>query len=265
LARPHDVRSAPASEVHETRLFLQQGEHQLVVFSEEMFARTSANLVADVQHASRRLQQVPGEEQKLGSGLRAALFTEQKLDPTNDAVPVAHAVTVLADDTLQITHVFVTPSVVSAGSAGCRALALKLLGSLEPGDRQLDLAGGRRDLADGYSVQLPPSYSLAAQRGPDFTVFQVMPILPLGQAAGRLGLYFGHHPDFEPDPGAQKLNATILGRAVTWHRTKEHGEVGQEALLKEPHELAIHLFLAAPSEANADELARLATSLKRGK
>lgn len=264
-ARPHDIMSAAAPEEHETRLLLQQGELKLVVWSEELFARSTPNLLKDVQRTTGPLRQVPGEERKLDSGLRAVLFVEPKLEAPNEAVPVAHVVTVLPDDTLQITHVFVTPSVVSAGSAGCRALALKLLGSIEPGPRRLDLAGGRRELEDGYSVQVPPSYSLTAQRGPDFTVFQLMPLLPLGEPAGRLGMYFGRHPDFEPNPAAQKLNATILGKPATWHRSNEDGEIGQEALLEPGRGLAIHLFLAAPNVAAADELARLAASLKRGK
>ena len=262
-ARPSDIMSAEASVEKETRLFLADGEHKLVVFSEEMFARPGANLLESVLKNAPELREAPREALELPGGLRATLFFPKQLEASGEAVPVAFAFTVLPDDTLQATHVLINPAVVKAGSGGCRALARALLGSLRPGTKQLDLSAGRRKLADGYSVEVPASYAVTTQQGPDFTVFDVLPVKRLDEASGRLGFYFGHHPDFHPDAAAKKVPVTMLGQAATWYRSEDAQAVRQEALLSVPKGPQIHVFLGAGTGALADELARIATTLKR--
>lgn len=261
-ARPHDIMAAPAANETETRLMLERGTEKLVVFSEEVFARPGPDLLTTLKNTDARIANLPMEERTLESGLRAVIVTHPKLNASGEAVPVAHAYTVLPDDTLQVTHVFVNPEVLKAGSSGCSALALRLLQTLKPGSRRLGLGGGERTLDPGYALVLPAAFALVPQRGPDFRVYRVFPVRSIATPTGQLGIYFGGYPSFEPDPKATRRTATLLGQTVTWYVT--HGDDGErrEALIKRGDYLKIHVFIDAPNPADADELQRVAQTLK---
>jgi hypothetical protein len=253
--------AAPASAERETRLLLGSGDLKLVIFSQELLARPSSDLVdairRDAEHEGSILEDI-----KLASGLRAVIASERTLDTKREAVPVARAYTVLPDETLQVTQVFVSPQVAATGSGGCQGLARKIFETLEAGSARLDLAGGERKLGD-FTLRLPPSFALIPQPGPDFDVYHLIKVGTFGAPRGELGIYVGGYPDFGPNPKAQRFTSSVLGRLVTWHRTQVDGIYRQEALLKLSAEVAIHLFLDAPTLLEVDQLVRIAESLKQ--
>lgn len=262
-ARPEDVMSAPAADTTETRLFLKKGELKFVIFSEELFAKTTANLLTRIKNADTRLENARFDEVTLASGLRTVFAVHPRLAAPNEAVPVAHAFTSLEDGTVQATHVFVNPEVVAAGSGGCQALALERLRSLAPGTRKLDLTAGTRRLGDEFEIDVPSGFSVSMQAGPDFDVHHVREVREFATGSSSLGVYVGHHPSFSPEPKASKRPSTILGKNVDWHEIESDGFIQGEALVELQGGLALHLFFAAPGRAEADAIERLAATLRR--
>lgn len=260
-ARPHGIMDAPPSSAAETRLMLERGHEKLVVFSEEIFARSGPDLKAALERADSRIAGLPIQERTLASGLRALVVTHPELDASTEAVPIAHAYTVLADDTLQVTHVFVSPEVVRAGSSGCAALGQKLLETLAPGTQRLDLAGGPRTLDSGYTLTLPSDFALVPQRGPDFVVYRVFPVRSISVPTGQLGLYFGGSPSFHVEPNAETRSGTLLGGTVTWYAVHTENGERRETLVERNPNLRIHVFIDAPAPSDADELQRIAETL----
>jgi hypothetical protein len=256
------MEADPAAE-RETRLFLKSGEHKFVIFSEELFARPGATFLQNVKESDERLTGARFEERTLASGLRAVLVVHDELEAPNEAVPVAHAYTALADDTVQVTHVFVNPAVVAAGSDGCQALALKVLSSLSPGSRQLDLAAGKRRLGDSFELDVPQGFGFVHQPGPDFDVFRVFALRELEARPGTLGIYLGHHPSFEPEANAKQRSVKILGKPVTWYEAQVGGLFRGDALVQVAGGTTLHFFFEAPSLAEASELARIAETLRK--
>jgi len=262
-ARPHDIMGAPPSAVAETRLMVQQGAAKLVVFSEEVFARPGPDLVGALKDADPRVADLPMTERTLARGLRAVIVSHPSLRAADDVAPVAHAYTVLPDDTLQVTHVLVNSDVVRAGSSGCSALAERILASLRPGPRKLDLAGGVKDVGNGYALTLPPAFVMIHEAGPDFDVYRVFPLNPISTPTGQLGIYFGGHASFERDPQAKAVAGKLFGKAVTWQEARSGAAVRRETLVEFDGGLHAHVFLAAPKDVNADELQHVAETLKK--
>jgi hypothetical protein len=261
-ARPKDIMEADPAAERETRLFLKNGENKFVIFSEELLARSGANFLRDVKDSDERLSGARFEERTLPSGLLAVLVVHDELEAPNEAVPVAHAYTALADDTVQVTHVFVNPAVVAAGSDGCQALALRVLSSLAPGSRKLDLAAGKRRLGDSFELDVPQGFSVTPQPGPDFDVFHVVAVRELKAQPATLGIYVGYHPSFEPEKNAKPRSSKILGKPVTWHEAEVDGLFRGDALVDLAGGPSLHFFFAAPSVTEARELARIAETVR---
>lgn len=262
-ARSSLMGPQPADQ-RETRLLLESGDRMLVILSVELFARPGSHLLEQIPRLDARLANARVAEVALQSGLRATLAVQSELPPVGDAIPLADAFTELSDGTLQLTSVFVNRAVVSAGAQGCQTVAVKLLASLAPGKRQLDMTGGRRELVAGLAIDLPTGVGLLREQGPDFDVFHVYPVRELAADAPQLGIYIGSNPDFSPEANASERAGQILGETVTWHESQgEEGFLG-EALLEKADAPSVHLSYRAPDRASADELLHIAESLRRG-
>jgi hypothetical protein len=167
----------------------------------------------------------------------------------------------LPDDTVQATHVFINPAGLAEGSTGCLSLATRLLHTLTPGKRRLDLAAGDRALGKALTVRVPQGFTVLEQPGPDFDVYFVLGVRELAPQSPQLVIYSGYHPDYESDKAARKVPARILGRDMTWEAKMQEGVFVRQALVP-LGEGFLHLSLGGPTEADAQELAQVAESLK---
>lgn len=248
----------------ETRIFLGDGDKQLVVISEELGALAPASLPEKLKAASPRLAQANFHETKLPSGLQVVLVTHDQLPATGNAVPLAHAFSTLPDGTLQATRIFASPAVLSDGSdgsKGCVDFAVRILTTLAPGKGSLNLSAGARALGDRFELAVPQGTLVAPQPGPDFNVYRVLVVRELGTPAPQMGIYVGTHPTYTPEPNAKPIPGKVLGKSVTWLETTANGVVERETLVELP-DVSVHLFMAASDVTDADALTKTASTLR---
>ncbi len=245
----------------ETRVFLGDGDKQLVVISEELGALAPASLADKLKAASPRLAQASFRETTLSSGLKVVLVTHDQPPQAGDAVPLAHAFSTLPDGTLQATRIFVSPAVVSEGGKGCVDFAVRLLSTLAPGKGALNLSAGSRTLGTRFELAVPQGTLIAPQQGPDFNVYRVLVVRELGTPAPQMGIYVGTHPTYAPEPNAKPIPGKVLGKSVTWLETAANGVVERETLIQLP-DVSVHLFMAASDVTDADALTKTASTLR---
>lgn len=256
-----DIMSAPNAASTETRLVVDIGGARLVVMTHAFLATETEKLEASKLRRDASLVEYGPVESK--QGFQQLTGTYRRLAPKGDTVFVATALTKLADNTLQETLFAVNDVAFKAGVGGCKAMAKRVLASLEIGPNQLDLAERDIDIEGGkYSLHVPAGYVYYPQPGPDFTVYRLQELSAVGSDAAVAGAYFGHFASFRPESTAKKLPGKVLGQAVTWFETQDSDGIGRETLVKQGEE-QIHLFLGAQDAAHAEALTKALSSLKR--
>lgn len=262
-ATPHppstNVPLADAATVMETRVSLADGDKRLTVISEELGALAPAALVERLKANSPRLAQATFRETTLPSGLEVVFATHPLPPAVAGDVPLVHAFSTLPDRTLQATRVVVNPEVMAAGGTGCVDLAVRILSTLAPGKRSLDLSAGTRKLGR-FELDVPGGTLIAQQQGPDFDLYRVLVVRELGTPAPQLGIYVGGHPSYSVESNAKKVPGEVLGRSVTWFETTTNA-VERETLIELP-ETSLHLFLAASNASDAEALTKTASTLR---
>ena len=112
------------------------------------------------------------------------------------------------------------------------------------------------DVGPRLTLDVPAGYAAYFQQGIDFAVHWVHPVVALGQGAGSLRIYVGHHPPRREAPAtARSTPMTFLGVPATW-RVWETGSgetprVGfQEAYVTVPRhgDVVFRIFVIAISE-----------------
>ena len=261
MARPRSVMEAPAAEQGETRLFLENGGKKLVVFVEELFKRPGADFAAAVKKFDKEDGPVKQGAFALG-GLPAIAIVPERLVATSEAVLALRVYVATPDDTVERVTFYVSPSVIDQG-AGCPALARKMALTLKPGRRALDLSGGKRKLDAGASITVPSGMAIMPEPGPDFMVYHLYPVNPLGSPDGTLGVYFGGYP--EPiDPGTEVSSGKLFGKTAKWVDTRAEGRHVRQSLVEVPGAkgLFAHVFFGADDETMFGSLAKVAETIE---
>jgi hypothetical protein len=259
---PADVVLPDGQVEMETRVLFADGAKQIVIFSEELGALAPASLADAIKANSPRLAQADFRDATLPSGLKVVFATDKELQTQGEAIPLAHAFTTLPDNTLQATRVFVSPAVIAAGGQGCVDFALRLLSTLAPGKRVLDLSAGERKLSGRFGLTVPQGTLLVTQRGPDFEVHRVLVVRKLGTPAPQMGIYVGTHPSYSPEANAKEVPGKVLGKPVRWLETSANGVIERETLIPVDG-FSLHLFMAATDMADIDALSATASTLKQ--
>lgn len=260
-ARPHDIMSAPTGDDAETRFVLDRGDSRLVVFVAETFASPPPDLASTVATLeSARVQAGRVARVRLASGLEAAFVEPTSLDGPPGGVLVENAWVAMPDGTVVSIGIYGTPDVVTAPTV-CRRVARTLLASITAGTARLDTSARERELSDGVHVTLPAHYAMTHDRGPDFDVYRLRPIVPLGVDAPVLGIYLGDHPDFEPE--GDESPGTLFGQPASWWTVTAPTAARRQALVQVPgRELFAHVFMEARDGAELDALTRVAATLR---
>lgn len=262
LPRPHNIMAAPPSASMESRLLLDHEGNRFVVFAVELFRTATDDLVAA---ASEDIGEGYSVEALAVEGpLRAVVAVPIELDLNDEAVDVATVYTATTDGMVQRVGFFVTPD--AAESGGCRRLGLRSAQTLVQGERMLPDEPGPRVLEGTVGLDLPTGHRLVVQEGPDFTVYRVHPLLPLGDQFGTLGVYMGHHPTFRPPTEATGVAGELLGESVEWHDWTDDEDVHHRQTLVRVGGGSIHahVFLGANDEAVFEALYELAGTLRQG-
>ena len=138
---------------------------------------------------------------------------------SDDATFIEGLIVESADRSIQSLDVYVN-AVAERDLEGCKAVAHRILMSVAPGKRKLQLAAGERRLfaySKDQEISITVSKNTVATRqdGPDLLVHRLIVLGRLGADSGSIGIYVGSHPDF--DPGAKKSEGMIFGKRVEWH------------------------------------------------
>lgn len=255
MARPHDVMSAPNGDDEETRFLVDREGSRMVIFVEETFASAGDDLArAVVDREASRVERGRVFRVRLPSGLDAVVIEPTSVGGPPGGVFVDGAFVVTADGTVASVRVFVTPDVASSPES-CRRAARRILTSIAAGDARLDLSGGDRTLRPGAKIRVPPAHVLRHDEGPDFDVFEVIPVAPLGQRRATLGLYFGNHPSFQP--AGEKSPTTLFGLSTSWWTSGDGAQTNREAPVTLPGLGFAHVFLSG-DRAQVDALTTVA-------
>lgn len=258
--RPHSIMAAPHAAQLESRLFLEgDGGERFVVFGLELFRTPSEDFLDAVREDVGEGYTVAPLE--VASPLRAVVAVPDELDFTDEAVDVAIAYTVTEDELVQRVGFYVTPDAARTG--GCRRLGLELASTLVAGNRPSSAEAGPHVLTGTLGLELSAGQRLVVQEGPDFTVYRVHPVLPLGSGQGELGMYIGNHPSFSPPDDAARTTFVVLGQSVEWHDWESDGVRKRQALVPFGPSDVIHIFMYADQPAILEALTAVAASLRR--
>ena len=282
-ARQRSIMAAPESAASETRVVLDAGKERLVIMTNELFALSGPDfgpragkhlrerVVGPAAGAAkvRRLKQGKGK-------LSVFALTPAKHDLKRQAILVLAGLAAHPDGTVQQLAFFVNPA-GARDLAGVTRLCQAMLKTLRPGKRTLKRTGGERSLrAAGASLAMvvPEDHVLISQRGPDFMVHRLAPLVPLGSPGGRIGVYVGGHPGLQYrqrenrsmgkwKASVKKVKRTLLGKPVQWHHWSHRGWHTAEALAPLTRRDRVHVFVGGPSEAAVGKLLKTAQTLRK--
>lgn len=124
--------------------------------------------------------------------------------------------------------------------------------------------------APRLKVDVPASFSLSRQEGPDFDVFH----FSAESSESRIGVYLGRNPGLlssQAGVTVQRHPGRVGGVPVEWLRWSEDGRQRSEALVagffgqskqKDSAGLAIHIFVGATSQLDVAHLEAAAATLR---
>lgn len=258
--RPHDVMGAPTSAAEESRVILVPGEPyaHFVLLANETFATMPTDPAAAKAAISAFLGDGAIGEVTLADGATAIEYLPRPSSHDGPRLVYAALVT-MADRTVIELDYYVLPEDDSDRAAWV-SQARALTATMTRGTRAIDRSA-RTVTFEGLALDAPADTSFTAQPGPDFAVYRLRTIGPLGSPATIVGVYLGGHPSYQhaqAEDGASAVTTeagTLLGTAVEWHRWTHDGVEYREAIVARGEHNAIHAFrLAPPGDARGAEL-----------
>lgn len=265
-ARQQGIMAAPEAAQRETRIVLDAGEQRMVVMTWEQFASAGEGFEAAARKGA--LPDTKVEAFAPAEGLKGWRVEPARLDPDDEAAEVARALIADGDGHVMLVAVYVNPPSSQNDETGSRALAAKILASLRPGARKLDLSAREvvlETLPDTRTVRLhlPAGWIHYSQPGPDFVVHHLQQVVALGESPPIAGVYFGGHPSWFHDKKkvtVEREAGTLLGTATEWRKWKLT-RITREAMVPLHEERTVHAFLTAAPE-QVDEVRKLLESLR---
>jgi hypothetical protein len=267
---PHGIMEAVPALEEEHLVTVDAGTARLIVHVKELFRTAPSDFVplgtAYFRELAEHFQMGPVSMRppRTKNGLDL-LESEPRGKATVPGAELIRSVLVRqADDSVQlVTFLLNEPAVVSLPAA--RPTIDRIIASLRAGTRKL--ASDATVKVGALTLSLPPGYTAYVEGGIDFSVHLVEHVVPLGQRAGRLGIYIGHHPSrSEAPPSAQSRKARLLGLDATWRAWRMGGSGEAPIVLRQEayvtrggrHDGVFHVFFHATSEAERAAFERIA-------
>lgn len=152
--------------------------------------------------------------------------------------------------------------------------AVQIASSLRPGTNLPDIPNGMTRLESQQAlpneielvITLDGRHALTTERGHDFVVHRISPLVEFGSPSGELGIYIGRHPQFDRKAGSKAMadQLEILGKRPTWYVREDDGWRRQTTLIQFSAgrtRLKAHLFIAGTAP-QVDTLVGLARTLR---
>ncbi len=279
---PNNVMSATVAEQSGSLYFLEEGTDRMGVVVNETFQLAGEDFEGAVRSylgdlppegAPWNLVPLPVAD----AGVQAMVYWPRELIIQGDAdVWALGALFALPDG--GVAHIsFRLDTATASHGLGCTGFALRLASSVVAGDRQIVRAPhGEELVADGgrtLLVDLPADMVVLPQPGPDFQVWYLIPLTPLGTPSPSLGVYVGPYPQ-EMEPSTMPdVKGKFLGKRGVWTASSAPSPsgMGTSLRLERRLELAgkkgeepvyVHVFMAADSQEELDRLRGVAEGLR---
>ena len=258
-AGPHDIMAAGTPSADETRLVLEQDDARIVVFAYETRARAPADFVPAARTSLAVSNEWPEWDLTPVSvdapSLTVAAFVPGAPRADTSLAPVLLAVVMPLDQHPVGVGIYVTPGI---HAPGCTELARKLLQTVVPGPRVLDVTEREVVLSGVIRARIPSGWSYSMHDGHDFKVHYVERIDPLGMgAAVAIGVYVGGYPQDRPAP-TDTMEGTLFGRSVTWGIARRVKFTKADTIVTLPDERVAHVWVGGPDDASARALCAMA-------
>jgi hypothetical protein len=228
IPKSYDIMGAPEPTTHESRVLV-TNDHggKFVVFAHELWQTSSPDLATRAHgYFTTALQGTAVDIGKIDADPSLVVIGAQPKAPDTspEAILLLATIVRVGDGSLLGVDYYVNPP---AFGDGCRGLAIELAHGMTASTRNLDRSGGKRTLQNQIDLDVPAGYVLTHQPGPDFDVFFVRKLVPLGDYPGYLLVYLGDYADRDVPSGSGtrvSRKAKLAGIDATWEGyTSDHG------------------------------------------
>lgn len=282
IARANDIMEAPKSEENETRIVFDIKDMRLVIFAQEMYARTTPDLLNDLNQKNLK-----GEMVKFGfvskiikdeKGFIAILSTPTKYDEKSQAILINSLIIKNQDSSLTKINAFINPAACKQKEAYIK-LTESIFKTIEQGNRKLNLSERQEEnkilgSKNKLVFSIPNNHCLTIDNGYDFDVYKIKPVKLLNDTTySQIFVYTGDHPSwfygeygFKDDENTI-INGELFDEKITWYYFKNKVENNylieyQYDAKKISKNLIIHVAIVANSENEVLRLKDLAEKFK---
>lgn len=276
--RGRSIMAAPEANEDETRIVLDAGEERLVLMTWELYALSGGDLVKAARaHVADAWGKKPGtmklEEFVVAPPLAAVAVIPPRPERKREANLVFTLYVASEDSTVQFLAFYVN----SAGAKdilGATKLAMAIAASVSAGSRKLAWKAGPRSFpgadVDRLVIDVPEGFVASIQEGPDFAVYRLRKLAPLGKPGPACAIYLGADPFYQYRQAEERpdkvttLKGKLLGRNVVWQNWSQAGRTTTEAIVLHPKEkeLSVHVFCSAGTEEEVATLRTMAETLR---
>ncbi|HEY4239552.1 MAG TPA: hypothetical protein VGM88_07035 [Kofleriaceae bacterium] len=263
--RGHDIMSADQSDEDETRAVGDDGAARFVMMAYELYATPGTDFAASI--AADAKDTTPGAT-PAALGLKAPLVgfgAAPPLKTIEDVNLVYFAWIASPDGSVQALAFYLNPDAAKAKDAYI-ALAKKIAATAVPGKRVVAIKGGPKTLGD-VTLTLPPAWVPSTQQGPDFVVYHLRKMGPLGQATQTCSIYRGgaanwmYRQEEIDEKTVKKDAAPLLGAPSTWMTWTKGTRSTTEAMGKTPGGGTMHVFCSADAATDLPALRAMAATI----
>jgi hypothetical protein len=271
--RGHGIMEPAACNESETRVVLDAKNERFVLMAYELYALYGIDFEKTIRaHVDKNWDKASGtvkiEKLAVTPPLRAIAVVPKLPDEKHEATLLTGLYIGSEDGTVQYLEFHVNPE-GAKDSAGAASLARKIAASVSAGPRKLVSKAGDRIFGNDHDgrfvITAPEGFVASTQEGPDFAVFSLVKLSPLGQTKPSLGIYLGGHPSYQyrqaenPPHKVARVPGKLFNQEVEWHLWSKSHEFTAEAITRNPkqRDLSVHVFCTAGTE---DELKGLRTT-----
>ena len=232
IARANDIMEAPKSEENETRIVFDIKDMRLVIFAQEMFARTTPDLLNDLNQKNLKVEMLKfGFVSKIiknEKGFIAILSTPTKYDEKSQAILINSLTIQNSDSSLTKINAFINPAAYKQKEAYIK-LTETIFKTIEQGNRKLNLAERQEEYKilgtkNKLVLSIPNNYSLTIDNGYDFDVYKIKPVNPINDTTySQIFVYTGDHPSwFYGEYGFKNdenkiIDGELFDKKMTWY------------------------------------------------
>jgi hypothetical protein len=265
------IMSAPTAEAEETRVVIDAGSQRLVVMAYETFALAGENFEDDIgKKLNTDSVKSAVHPWPVPPPLRAYAFSPDAPTKNKAANLVMGLYVIRPDRTIQMLEAYVNPEGAS-DFPRISGLVKAIFGTVAAGRKELNRAGGDRELWPSTFITLPSDYVITVQNATDFVVYHVRKLAIFGKPAMSIGVYFGDHPS-QDGRYSRKETLKLFGKSVDWREKVEKTEKGALIVLADAL-VPLHakdlpsyadVFSKAGDAGGMQELRKIAATLRIG-